>query len=314
MPRVVVLDDYQGRAHEFADWSALGADVEFVRDHLGEEDLVAVLAGAEIAVAMRERTAFSRRVLEQLPDLRLLVTTGMSNASIDVAAALERGVVVCGTRSNASNTTELTWALILAAVKRVVAEDAALRAGRWQSSICGDLSGKTLGLIGLGRLGAAMLPVANAFRMRVVAWSQNLTEARTTELGVELVSFETLLAESDVASIHLRLSERTRSLIGAAELAQMRPSAILVNTSRGPIIDERALVDALRARIIGGAALDVYDEEPLPPDHPLLALDNTVLAPHLGYVSEDNFAVHYGEAVEDIAAFLSGSPLRALEV
>ncbi len=312
MTRVAVLDDYLRRAASLADWAALDVEVSFFHEPLDSEELVDALAGFDALVLMRERTAFPRSVLEQLPGLRLVVTTGMRNASLDVAYLRERGVVVCGTEGSGTSTAEVAWALILAVAKRVVAEDRALRTGRWQTGFPASLAGATLGLAGLGRLGSAMVPPARAFGMDVVAWSENLTDERAAEVGVERVSKDELLRRADVLSIHLVLSDRTRGLFGAAELAAMKPGAVLVNTSRGPIVDEAALVDALRAEAIAGAGLDVYDVEPLPAGHPLLALENVVLTPHLGYVTEAGFREMYRQAVEDIRAFLDGSPVRVV--
>jgi phosphoglycerate dehydrogenase-like enzyme len=319
--RVAILDDYQRRAGEFADWASLGpeAEVVFFHEPIAPSALASTLAGFEALVLMRERTAFPREVLEHLPRLELLVTTGMRNASVDVEYLRQRGVVVSGTQSMGAtptaglpSTIEVAWALILAMFKRVTAEDRALRAGRWQLELPRNLAGATLGLAGLGRLGGAMVNIARVFGMDVIAWSQNLQQERADELGVARVSKAELLAESDVLSIHLVLSERTRGLFQASDLGQMKHSAVLINTSRGPIVDERALVDALRSGTIAGAGLDVFDREPLPSGHALLELENTVLLPHLGYVSEDAFRAMYAEAVEDIAAFLGGEPIRVL--
>jgi phosphoglycerate dehydrogenase-like enzyme len=319
--RVAVLDDYQRRAKDFADWASLGPEVEvsFFGEPIERDALGPTLSDFEVLVLMRERTAFPRAVLEQLPRLSLLVTTGMRNASVDVEYARERGVVVCGTglaggvpSSGVPSTVEVAWALIFAVFKRVTIEDRALRAGDWQLDLPRNLAGATLGLAGLGRLGGAMVGPARAFGMDVVAWSQNLPDERAAELGVRRVSKQLLLEEADVLSIHLVLSDRTRGLFGAGELALMKSSAVLINTSRGPIVDERALVDALRAGTIAAAGLDVFDREPLPADHELLSLRNTVLLPHLGYVSEDAFRSMYGDVVEDIAAFIDGRPVRVL--
>jgi phosphoglycerate dehydrogenase-like enzyme len=319
--RIAVLDDYQGRAREFAEWDSLGpqATVSFFREPIDPADLVATLADFEVLVLMRERTAFGRSVLEHLPKLQLLVTTGMGNASVDIGYLRERGVVVSGTGGTGGpptpglpTTVEVAWALILAACKRVTIEDRAIRAGSWQLDLPSNLGGATLGLAGLGRLGGAMVAPARVFGMDVIAWSQNLTDERAAEFGVRKVSKGELLSSSQVLSIHLVLSERTRGLFQAEDLSQMKPSAVLINTSRGPIVDERALIDALRAGTIAAAGLDVFDREPLPPDHELLALENAVLLPHLGYVSEAGFRVMYGQVVEDILAFLGGEPVRVV--
>ncbi len=321
MLRIAVLDDYQRRAAEFADWDSLAprAEATFFHESIDRAALVDTLTEFEVLVLMRERTAFPRAVLEALPRLQLLVTTGMRNASVDVAYLRERGVTVSGTGGVGSgsapgvpSTVEVAWALIFAVYKRVTIEDRALRAGGWQLDLPRNLAGATLGLAGLGRLGGAMVAPARVFGMEVMAWSQNLDEQRTAELGVRKVSKAELLAGSDVLSIHLVLSERTRGLFGAGELARMKPTAVLINTSRGPIVDETALVEALRSGTIAAAGLDVYDREPLPANHDLLGLENTVLLPHLGYVSESALRAMYADAVEDIAAFLGGAPIRLL--
>ncbi|HYK71106.1 MAG TPA: D-2-hydroxyacid dehydrogenase family protein [Streptosporangiaceae bacterium] len=319
--RVAVLDDYQGRASEYADWSRLGPDVEVVFFHepIAQAELAATLAGFDVLVLMRERTAFRRPVLEHLARLKLLVTTGTRNASVDDQYLRDAGVVYCGTgrpdggpTPGVPSTAEVAWALILATCKRVVAEDRAIRAGRWQLDLPVNLAGATLGLAGLGHLGSAMIGPARAFGMDVIAWSQNLTDERAASVGARRVSKGELLAGSDVLSIHLVLSDRTRGLFQAADLAAMKRTAVLVNTSRGPIVDEHGLIAALRTGTIAAAGLDVYDIEPLPPAHPLTTLDNVVLLPHLGYVSEAGFRQMYGQVVENIAAFLAGSPIRTV--
>lgn len=313
--RVAVLDDYQSVAAGCADWDALGdrAELTFIGEHIADDDaVVARLAEFEVVVAMRERTPFTAARLERLPRLRLLVTTGMGNASIDLDAARRCGITVCGTGAAGNPTAELTWGLLLALARRIPAEDRAVRTGGWQHTLGEGLAGRTLGIIGLGRQGSAVARIALAFDMRVVAWSQNLTAERAAAAGAELVGFDHLLAAADAVTIHLRLSARTRGLIGAAELARMQPTAVLVNTSRGPIVDEQALVAALEAGAIAGAALDVYDCEPLPAGHPLRRAPNTVLTPHIGYVTAENYRRFYGDAVEDIAAFLRGEPVRVL--
>jgi phosphoglycerate dehydrogenase-like enzyme len=315
MHRIAVLDDYQSVAASFTDWSKLPepADVVEFHDHVADPDaLVARLESFDIVIAMRERTRFSREVLERLPNLRLLVTTGMKNKSIDVEAANERGITVCGTGSQATATAELTWALILATLRHIPLEDASMRAGGWQQTIGGDLAGATLGVVGLGRLGSQVARIGAAFGMDVVAWSQNLTDERAAEVGARRVEKDELFATADVVTIHLLFSKRTRGLIGADDLALMKHTAIFVNTSRGPIVDEAALIDVLRSGRIAGAGIDVYDQEPLPRDHPLRELRRAVLTPHLGYVTRGSYEVYYGEAVEDVAAFLAGSPVRVL--
>ena len=315
MTRVAILDDYQRVALRMADWGTLpaGTEVEVFDDHLADLGAVAARLGDfEVVVAMRERTPFSRALLERLPRLKLLVTTGMRNASIDVKAAADRSVVVCGTSGVPYPTAELTWALILGLMRRLPTEDRATREGRWQVIVGLGLNGKTLGVLGLGNLGSRVARVGRAFEMTVLAWSQNLTAERAAEVGATLVGKDELLARADVATIHLVLGERTRGLIGARELALMKRSAYLVNSSRGPIVDEAALVRALREGTIAGAGLDVFDEEPLPLDHPFRQLPNTVITPHLGYVTEEGYRVFYGHALEDVQAFLRGQPVRVL--
>jgi phosphoglycerate dehydrogenase-like enzyme len=312
--KVTVLDDYQRVALGFGPWERLGDDVtvDTLDDHVLGDDLVEALAGSDVAVAMRERTPFGRELLRRLPDLRLLVTTGAENATIDVAAAREHGVTVCGTRSRAEAPAELTWALVLAVTRRLCAEDAAVRAGGWQHTIGPELSGRTLGVLGLGRLGSRVAGYGRAFGMRVLGWSEHLDPGRARELGVEPSSRDDLLSRADVATIHLRLSERTRGLIGARELELLGPESYLVNTSRGPIVDEAALLAALHSGGIAGAGLDVYDVEPLPDDHPLRRAPRTVLSPHLGYVAADTYRLFFTDAVEDIEAWRAGSPVRIL--
>jgi len=312
--RVVVLDDYQNVARGSGPWSQLGDDLDLVvhNGHIEDDDaLVELLASAQVVVAMRERTSFSRARLERLPDLRLLVTTGPRNAAIDLDAARERGIQVRGTGGLTAPTVELTWGLILALARSIPAEDRQLRDGGWQHTLGADLEGATLG-VGLGRLGSRVASIGQAFGMRVCAWSQHLDHERARAIGVEPVDRDTLFAQADILTLHLVLSERTRGLVGEAELRAMKSTALLVNTSRGPLVDEHALLDALRSGTIAGAALDVFDHEPLPADHPLRGLPNVVLTPHLGYVSRGNYAIFYGEVVEDITAWLRGEPLRVL--
>ncbi len=312
---VAVLDDYQAIALSMADWNSLGdgVRVQVFHDHLdGERALLDRLRPFEGIVAMRERTPFPRSLLEGLPHLRLLVTTGMRNASIDVEAATGLGITVCGTEGLGYPTAELTWGLILAWARRIPCEDRATREGRWQTTVGLGLRGKVLGVIGLGRLGSQVATIGRAFGMSVIAWSQNLTVERAAACGAALVPKDDLLARADVVTIHLQLSDRTRGLLGARELRLMKATTLLVNTSRGPIVDERALIAALRERSIAGAALDVFDEEPLPPNHPLRQLDGTVITPHLGYVTAEGYEVFYRDAVEDIRAFQGGHPVRVL--
>ena len=313
--KIAVLDDYQNVALEMADWSALPseAEVKAFHDHLADESLlVERLQGFDAVIGMRERTPFPRSVLSQLPDLKLLITTGARNASFDVDAATELGIVVCGTGGAGEGPTELTWGLIIGLLRKIPQEDRLTREGRWQTTIGVGLKGKTLGLIGLGHIGGLMARVGNAFQMNVIAWSQNLTAERAAECQATLVDKETLFRESDIASVHLRLSDRTRDLVGAREIALMKPTSYLVNISRGPIINEAALVDALERKAIAGAALDTFDVEPLPADHPLLSLDNTIIAPHLGYVTEEGYRAFYAGAIEDIRAYEAGEPVRVI--
>ncbi len=312
---VAVLDDWQDVALSVADWSPLAGRADVVRytDHLPDVDaLVDRLADAAVVVAMRERTPFPADLLARLPRLRLLVTTGMANAAIDLAAAARQGIVVSGTAGGSGAAAELAWALVLAVARDVVADDRAVRAGRWQEHLGIELAGSTLGLLGLGRIGAVMARYARAFDMHVLAWSRHLTAERAAEHGARLVDRDELFRASDVVSVHLRLSDRTRGLVGARELELLGPAGRLVNTSRGPIVEEAALLAALHAGTIAGAALDVFDVEPLPADHPLRSAPRTVLTPHVGYVSRQSYAAMYGQCVEDVLGWLDGAPLRVL--
>ena len=313
--RVAVLDDYQGAAFEFGDWAQLPADTEVVpfRDHLSDDDeLVARLAGFDVVVAMRERTPFTRARLERLGDLRLLVTTGMFNAAIDLHAARDLGVVVAGTSGVLTPTAELTWGLLLALARHIPQEDRSVRDGGWQTAVGVDLAGSTLGLVGLGNLGSLVAAVGLAFGMKVIAWSQNLTAERATGVGVGRVEQDELFETADFVSVHLVLSDRTRGLIDARTLGLMKPTAYLVNTSRGPIVDEPALVNTLERGDLAGAGLDVFDEEPLPPDHPFRRLPNVIVTPHVGYVTRRCYRVFYRDIVEDIAGYLRGEPIRVM--
>ena len=309
------LDDYQNVARSMVDRSPApdGLEVTVFHDHLDDEDALAErLQPFEVVCVMRERTPFRRSLLERLPRLRLLVTSGMRNASIDMAAARERGVTVCGTPSVGGPTAELAWGLIIGLLRHIPREDRATREGRWQETVGGGLMGKTLGVVGLGKLGARVARVGLAFEMNVIAWSQNLTGERCREVGVSRVTKEELLARSDILTIHLVLSDRTRGLFGAAELAAMKPTAVLINTSRGPIVDETALVSALERGTIAGAGLDVYDTEPLPLDHPLRHCGNTVITPHLGYVEEANYGAYFDGYLAAIRGHLDGSPVNVV--
>jgi len=313
--RVAILDDYQNAATTLAPWNTLPPTVRVVAFHdtLGEESaIVQRLRDFEIIVAMRERTAFPKSLLERLPNLKLLVTTGMRNAAIDLTAAAACNVLVCGTELLGYPTAELVWGLILGLARNIPNEAHAMRDGAWQTTLGVGLRGKTLGLLGLGRLGSEVAAIGEAFQMNVIAWSPNMSESRASAVGVRYASKSELFREADVLSIHLVLGERSRGLVGQQELSLMKPSAFLVNTSRGPIVDEAALLNTLRARSIAGAALDVYGEEPLPPRHPLRELSNVLLTPHLGYVTVENYRLAYGQAVENIAGFLAGRPVRVL--
>ncbi len=311
--RVAVLDDYQAVAAACADWESLGGEVSFLDGPLGDlAATAAALRDYDVIVAMRERTPFGRELLAALPRLRLLVTTGMRNAAIDLTAAAELGVTVCGTRSPGHATAELAFGLIQALARGLTTETESVRAGGWQVALGRDLRGATLGVIGLGRLGSQVAGFGLAFGMEVVAWSQNLSDERAAEVGVRRVALPDLLSAADFVTVHLRLSERTRGLIGAGELGMMRSNAFLINTSRGPIVDEQALLTAVRDGTIAGAALDVFSAEPLPPDHPLRGEPRILATPHIGYVTRETYEVFYRDAVEDVASWLAGSPVRVL--
>ena len=315
--RCAILDDFQNVALKVADWSKVSGDLDIkvFNEHLGGPDnVVKALQGFQIVCAMRERTGFPRAVIEKLPDLKLLITTGMRNASIDMAAAADKGVTVCGTGSFGSPTSGIAIGLMLELTRHIGYENARLKAGEtWQVTIGPELEGMTLGILGLGKLGTRTAKIAQAFGMKVIAWSQNLTPERCKEAGVDHVSKEDLFRQADFVTIHVILSQRTRGLVGPKELGLMKPSAYIINTSRGPIIDEAALLAALRENKIAGAGLDVFDVEPLPTDHPLRKLDNVVLTPHLGYVATQNYRAYFGGVVDDIRAFLDGKPVRVLE-
>lgn len=312
--RVVALDDYQRLVAEYRlDGQPAGAQWTAIREHLDGDELVAALRGAEVVVAMRERTGFDRELFAQLPDLKLLVTTGRANAAIDLNAAAGHGVTVSATGGPPSaNTAELTWALILSLARHLPAETAAVRRGGWQHTVGMDLMGATLGLAGLGRIGSQMARIGQAFQMDVIAWSQHLDPAAAAAKGVRAVSKADLFGTADVVSIHLVLSDRTRGLVTERELRSMKPTAYLVNTSRGPIIEQAALLRALHEGWIAGAGLDVYDTEPLPPNHPLLNASTAILTPHLGYVTARTMQTWYADAVDDIAAWQRGEPIRVL--
>ncbi len=316
MMRVAILDDYQGVALRLADWKSLHpeAQIEAFPEHIADlETLAKRLHTFECLVLMRERTPLQRALIAKLPNLKLVITTGMHNASVDAAALAERGIVFCGTEGVGHSTAELTWGLILALLRNIPREDRAIRQGRWQTTIGYGAKGKTLGIIGLGRLGSMVAGYGKAFGMNLIGWSRSLTAARAAEIGVERVEKDALFERADIVTIHVSLNGSSRGLVGAAELARMKPTAYLVNTSRGPIVDEAALLAALKGRRIAGAAIDVYDREPVPKDHPFLELDNVVLTPHLGYVIEEGLRINYANAVENIRAFLDGKPIRTIK-
>lgn len=312
--RLAILDDYQDVTLRLGPWERLGHIQTVVfRDTLAEEDAIARrLAGFDAVLAMRERTPFPASLLARLPDLKLLITTGERNRGIDAAACARHGITFCGTPSFGAPTVDLTWGLILGLARRIPEQQAALRAGHWQTAIGTGLEGKTLGLLGFGKLGRRVAAVGAALGMRVIAWSANLTAEAATAGGATHVAKEALFREADVLTIHYILSERSRGLVGAAELALMKPGALLVNTSRGPIVDQEALIAALREGRLGGAGIDVYDQEPLPADHPILSAPNTLLTPHLGYSTEENYRAYFAGAVEAIEAFETGTPIRVI--
>jgi phosphoglycerate dehydrogenase-like enzyme len=311
--QVAVLDDYQGVALQSADWSPLNGktNITVFRDHLSESTaLIERLKPFNVLSVMRERTPLTRAIIEQLPNLKLIASTGSRNASIDLAAATERGITVCHTGYSSHGAIEMTWALILAMLRNVPAEFASVQKGQWQIAVGGDLAGKTIGVVGLGGIGARIAKIAHAFGMNIVAWSQNLTRESAEKHGAHLVGKEELFRTADIVTIHLVLSARTKGIIGAAELGWMKPTAYFVNTSRGPLVDEAALLGALKSRSIAGAALDVYDVEPLPPLHPFRSLDRLLVTPHIGFVTDETYRIFYGDTVENIVAWLGGTPIR----
>jgi D-3-phosphoglycerate dehydrogenase len=317
MVRAAVLDDYQNVGLTFADWSPITRDVEvkvFDKPFANQAEVIKALQGFAIIVGMRERTPFPRKVIEALPNLKLLITTGARNNSFDVKACSERGITVCGTGVVGSPTTGIAFGLMLELTRRVGFENARLKAGApWQVTIGRDLEGLTLGILGLGKLGQRSATVGKAFGMKTIAWSQNLTPEKAQAGGAELVTKEDLFRSADVVTIHLILSDRSRGLVGAKELGLMKKTSYLVNTSRGPIVDEKALIATLQSKSIAGAGLDVFDVEPLPLDHPFRKMDNVVITPHLGYVSEQNYRKYFPDIVEDIRAWLDGKPVRVFE-
>ncbi len=320
---VAILDDYQNVARDLADWSRLpaGSSLTVFNQPLGQppgqplgdlDTVAAALAPFDVLVIMRERTPFPAALIERLPNLKLLITTGARNNAIDLAACTARGIPVSGTGMVGTPTAELTWGLILALVKRITVEERSLRDGRWQTGLTGSVAGRRLGLVGLGKLGTQVAKVGQAFGMEVAAWSPNLTDERAAAAGVIRLDKRELFATADVVSVHLVLSERSRGVVGAADFAAMKPSAFFINTSRAGLVDEAALTQALRAGRIAGAGIDVFPIEPLPADSPWLDLPNTVLTPHLGYVTQENYAVFYRDALEDILAWSAGTPQRLL--
>jgi phosphoglycerate dehydrogenase-like enzyme len=315
--RIAILDDYQNVALSLADWSVLDgrATVTVFNDHLADADAVIErLQPFEIVCVMRERTPMTRSIIARLPKLGMIASTANRNASIDLEAAEERGIQVVHTGYTSAPTIELTWALILASARNLVAENASLRSGGWQRSVGDDMAGRTLGVLGLGNIGGAVAQIGNAFGMKVIAWSQNLTIDRAAEVGATLVSRDEVFREADVVTIHLVLSGRTRGLVGAAELALMKPTSRLINTSRGPIVVEADLIAALKDKIIAGAAIDVFDQEPLPLDHPFRALPNLLATPHIGYVSRGLYARFYQDTVTNIGRWLDGQAAEAVGV
>lgn len=315
MTRIAILDDYAGAAMAAADWGRLGAaGVALVKPSLlaTEAERIAALQPFEVLVAMRERTPFPAHYFDQLPNLKLLVTTGLRNLAIDMGAARAHGVDVCGTQMTPHAAYEHTWALLMALAKQIPAEHQTMIRGGWQSHTGVGLKGRTLGIIGLGKIGGKIAKIAQAFDMNVIAWSPNLTQERAAEHGVTCVDKDTLFQQADFVTVHMVLSDQTRGLVDQAALRAMKPSAYLINTSRGPLVDEAALIDTLAKRGIAGAALDVYDMEPLPADHALRQLDNIVLTGHTGYVIEEMYQLAYGQAVDNILAWQGGAPERLL--
>jgi phosphoglycerate dehydrogenase-like enzyme len=314
--RIAILDDYQNLALQSADWSEVQSHGEitvFTDTIANQKSLQERLAPFDVLCVMRERTPLSGALIRELPNLKLIVTTGKRNDAIDVAAAAALGIRVCGTESSSTATPELTFALMLGLARNIIAENTSMRTSGWQVGLGHDLAGSTLGIIGLGRLGAKVAKIAQAFDMNVIAWSENLTAERCVELGVgHCKTKDALLQEADFVTIHQRLSDRTRGLIGEAEFRLMKPSAFLINTSRGPIVDDIALIDAVNAGQIAGAGLDVYDHEPLPQSHPLRHCDGLLLTPHLGYVTRGTWDVFYGQTVEAILAWINGNPIRTI--
>jgi phosphoglycerate dehydrogenase-like enzyme len=313
--QIAVIDDWQDVASGVVDWSALEGigEVHFVHDYPADNDTLAKrLETFQVICVMRERTRFDENLLRRLPNLKLLVTGGMRNAALDLKAAGALGIQVCGTDSYKHAAPELTWALIMAATRNLVNEANALREGKWQQGLGGDLHGKTLGILGLGSIGQRVARFGQVFGMRVIAWSENLTAERAAEVDVTYVSKQELFEQADVLSVHLVLSDRSRGIVDAQALDWMKPTALLVNTARGPIVDESALIKALQKNRLAGAALDVFEQEPLPVHHPFRTLDNVLATPHVGYVSQQNYHLFFSQMIEDIQAWAAGAPIRLL--
>lgn len=313
--RIAILDDYQNVALSMADWSKIedAADITVFNDHIdGLDEVADRLAPFDVVAIMRERTPFPSELISRLPNLKLLVTAGMRNLSIDLVAATENGVIVSGTENVGVTTAELAWGLILGLARKIPEEDKATRAGHWQTSVGMSVADKTLGIVGLGKVGGHVAKIGLAFGMDVIAWSQNLTQGRCAEIGVQLATKEELFRKADFISVHLVLSDRTRGLIGGEEFSLMKPSAYLVNTARGPIVQQAALIEALESGAIGGAGIDVYDSEPLPASHPMRNLPRSIITPHLGFVTDTNYKLWYGQIVEDIEAWMAGEAVRVL--
>jgi phosphoglycerate dehydrogenase-like enzyme len=308
--KVAVLDDYQNVALQLADWSGVRrhAEITVFNDHLADPSAVVErLRPFDAVCVMRERTPLTREILQQLPNLKLIASTGPRNASIETQTAADLGIAVTATGYDSTPTVEFTWSLILASMRGIDREAASLRAGGWQTGLGSNLRGKNLGIVGLGNIGREVARIGLAFGMKVIAWSQNLTEEKASAAGATLVGKQTLFREADVVTVHLVLSSRTRGVVGAPELALMKPTARLINSSRGPIVDQAALIKVLQARTIAGAAVDVFDTEPLPADHPFRTLDNLLATPHIGYVTEELYRTFYGDAAASIAAWLEAS-------
>jgi phosphoglycerate dehydrogenase-like enzyme len=312
--KVAILDDYQKVALQLADWSGVSRQAEIIvfNDHLADPSAVVErLRPFEVVCVMRERSPLPREILQQLPNLKLIASTGPRNASIDTRAAADLGITVTATGYDSAPTIEFAWSLILASMRGIDREAASLKSGGWQTGLGSNLRGKTLAVVGLGNIGKEVARIGLAFGMKLIAWSQNLTEAKASAAGATLVDKQTLFREADVVTVHLVLSGRTRGLIGAPEFALMKPTARFVNTSRGPIVDEAALIEVLQARRIAGAAVDVFDAEPLPPDHPFRKLENVLATPHIGYVTEDLYRTFYGDAATNIAKWLEANATTA---